>query len=73
MPLIAKLADAIYRRIDWRWMLAGHPTLLSMGWKPESGFLDSRWDHLAWMHQHFADKVLGMADLGLTEEGTYPE
>jgi hypothetical protein len=42
---ISKLADAIYARIDWRWMLAGHPTLLSMGWKPESGFLNSRWDH----------------------------
>jgi hypothetical protein len=31
--------------------------------------VDSRWDHLDWMHQHFADKVLGMADLGLDEEG----
>jgi hypothetical protein len=34
---------------------------------------DSRWDHLDWMHQHVADKVLGMADLGLTEDGTEPE
>lgn len=41
---IAKLADAIYSRIDWHWMLNGHPTLLSMGWKPESGFLTVRWD-----------------------------
>jgi hypothetical protein len=32
--------------------------------------VDSRWDHLAWMHQHFADKVLGMSDLGLNEDGT---
>ncbi|MGH8990372.1 MAG: hypothetical protein ACRDZ7_02465 [Acidimicrobiia bacterium] len=33
----------------------------------------SRWDHLAWMHRHFADKVLGMADLGLNEDGTEPD
>ena len=26
-------------------MLAGHPLLLSHGWKPETGFLESRWDH----------------------------
>jgi len=41
---VSRLADAIYTRIDWRWMLNGHPTLLSMGWKPESGFLDARWE-----------------------------
>jgi len=34
--------------------------------------IDSRWDHLAWMHQHFADKVLGMKDLNLNEDGTEP-
>ena len=34
--------------------------------------IDSRWDHLAWMHQHFADKLLGMPDLGLNEDGTEP-
>lgn len=42
---IRRLADAIYRRIDFQWMLAGDPRLLSHGWKPESGFLSSRWDH----------------------------
>jgi hypothetical protein len=26
-------------------MLAGHPHLLSHGWRPESGFLEARWDH----------------------------
>jgi hypothetical protein len=30
--------------VDFHWMLNGHPTLLSHGWKPESGFLGSRWD-----------------------------
>ena len=42
---IPRLADAIYRRVDFTWMLAGDPLLLSHGWKPESGFLTSRWDH----------------------------
>jgi hypothetical protein len=44
-PDVPRLADAIYRRVDFAWMLAGDPHLLSMGWKPESGFLASRWDH----------------------------
>jgi hypothetical protein len=44
-PEIAQLADAIYRRVDFQWMLAGDPLLLSHGWKPESGFLPGRWDH----------------------------
>ena len=42
---IPRLANAIYRRVDFDWMLAGDPLLLSHGWKPESGFLASRWDH----------------------------
>jgi hypothetical protein len=42
---IPGLADTIYRRVDFTWMLAGHPELLSHGWRPESGFLASRWDH----------------------------
>lgn len=44
-PEIVRYADAIYRRVDFQWMLAGDPHLLSHGWKPESGFLKSRWDH----------------------------
>lgn len=41
---IARLATRIYERVDFRWMLNGHPLLLSHGWKPESGFLKPRWD-----------------------------
>lgn len=41
---IVRLAKLIYERVDFRWMLNGHPTLLSHGWKPESGFLRPRWD-----------------------------
>lgn len=42
-PEIAALADALYARVDWAWMMNGGDTL-SMGWKPESGFLGARWD-----------------------------
>jgi hypothetical protein len=43
-PEIVRLATQIYRRVDFRWMLNGHPLLLSHGWKPETGFLKPRWD-----------------------------
>ena len=41
---IVQLATRIYERVDFAWMLNGHATLLSHGWKPESGFLKPRWD-----------------------------
>jgi hypothetical protein len=41
---IVKLATRIYERIDFQWMLNGHPTLLSHGWYPERGFIKNRWD-----------------------------
>lgn len=40
---IRSLADGIYRRADFRWMLNDGLTL-SHGWRPEAGFLKSRWD-----------------------------
>lgn len=40
---IRALAAKIYERVDWPWFLNGGKTL-SMGWKPESGFLRARWD-----------------------------
>ena len=39
---IQSLAQQIYERVDWPWMLNGGKTF-SMGWKPESEFLHSRW------------------------------
>ena len=42
---IPRLAGDIYERVDFQWMLAGDPRLLSHGWKPEEGFLKGRWDH----------------------------
>ena len=41
---IKDLATKIYERVDWPWMLNGGKTF-SMGWHPESGFLDARWEH----------------------------
>ena len=41
---IKDLATRIYARVDWPWMLNGGSTL-SMGWTPESGFLNARWEH----------------------------
>ena len=39
---IRALADALYRRVDWRWAQAGG-VAVSHGWKPETGFLPYRW------------------------------
>ena len=41
---IRKWAEEIYERMDWVWMMNGGD-LLTHGWKPESGFLKSRWDN----------------------------
>lgn len=41
---IERLTAGIYGRIDWNWMLNGQKTL-SMGWKPETGFIKHRWAH----------------------------
>jgi hypothetical protein len=40
---ITSLANQIYQRINWLWMLNGGTTL-SQGWTPENGFLATRWD-----------------------------
>ena len=42
-PEIVRLATRIYERVDFRWMLNGHPTFLSHGWYPERGFIPHRW------------------------------
>ena len=40
---IRGLADALYRRADWRWAQNNGITV-TQGWKPESGFLKWRWE-----------------------------
>jgi hypothetical protein len=40
---IEAMANEIYERIDWKWML-NNSNLICMGWKPETGFLPYYWD-----------------------------
>ncbi|MHB8423858.1 MAG: glucoamylase family protein [Gammaproteobacteria bacterium] len=40
---LRSLADALYRRADWQWAQNQGATV-TMGWKPESGFLPYRWE-----------------------------
>ena len=40
---VEQIANEIYERVDFPWMLNGGNTL-SMGWKPETKFLKPRWD-----------------------------
>jgi hypothetical protein len=42
-PKISALADSIYRRVDWRWMLNGGTTF-AMGWTPEYKFIGASWN-----------------------------
>jgi len=42
-PEIERLANAIYRRVNWRWMLNGARTF-AMCWTPERQFSSYRWD-----------------------------
>lgn len=39
---IRDLADKLYRRVDWNWVLQKDGRL-SMGWTPEKGFIKSEW------------------------------
>lgn len=39
---IRRIADTLYRRVDWRWLQRNKP-LVSMGWFPESGFIQHDW------------------------------
>jgi hypothetical protein len=40
---ISRLADALYRRADWRWAQNGGLTV-AHAWKPGRGFLHARWE-----------------------------
>jgi hypothetical protein len=42
---IRAYADSIYLRVDWQWVRPQAP-LVSMGWKPENGFINSDWHGL---------------------------
>ncbi len=59
---IRVLADALYRRADWQWAQNQGETV-THGWKPESGFLEYRWEGY--------DEALLLYILGLGSP-TYP-
>ena len=59
---IRDLADALYRRADWKWAQNDGATV-THGWKPESGFLPYRWEGY--------DEALLLYILGLGSP-TYP-
>lgn len=40
---IRELADTLYRRVEWPW-LQKRPPLISMGWYPETGFIEHDWN-----------------------------
>ena len=40
---LRRLADALYRRVDWRWAQR-EGGAVTHGWKPECGFLDYGWE-----------------------------
>ncbi len=55
-PAVSDLVDRIYARIDWTWALNGGSTV-THGWRPETGFLKSRWDSYS--------ELLGLYLLGI--------
>ena len=55
---IARLADKIYRRVDFRWMLNGDPYLPSHGWRPENGWIPNRW------HDYSEQMILVLLAIG---------
>lgn len=42
---VAKLADELYERVDWPWLVDEKTGLLHHGWKPETGILRAVWGH----------------------------
>ncbi len=57
-PQTVKLADQIYRRVDFGWMLNGDKYLLSHGWRPENGWIPNRW------HDYSEETLLYLLAIG---------
>ncbi len=66
-PEIVRLAETVYRRMDFQWMLNGDPLLLSHGWRPGSGFIKHRWD------THSEHMILYLLGLGSPSYPLRPE
>lgn len=55
-PEVTSLVDTLYARVDWKWAMNGGSTL-THGWRPETGFLKTRWDSYS--------ELIGMYLLGI--------
>src|SRR4030095_4635956 len=55
---IVKLADRIYRRVDFKWVLNGNQHLLSHGGRPVNGFIKNRW------HDYSEQMMLNLLAIG---------
>ncbi len=69
LPEARRIKDDVIMRFDHVYeidpeLMQLHPQQDIPPWDTER-IIDSRWDHLAWMHQHFADRVVGAKELGL--------
>lgn len=70
-PQITRDADALAKRIDWKWVLTDggarpDEKLISMGWTPEKGFIDNRWG----LHDFDECKMLYVQAYGLSDVRT---
>jgi hypothetical protein len=55
---IVRMAQDIYERVDFAWMLDRGTNCLRMGWRPESGFLRSIW------HDYRENLILSILAIG---------
>jgi beta-glucosidase len=65
--MIPRLADQIYRRVDFQWMLNGDKYLLSHGWRPENGWIPNRW------HDYSEEMILYLLAIGSPTHPISPE
>jgi hypothetical protein len=56
---ISELAYDIFNRVDWGW-LSEDTSILPHGWRPESGFLQNRWDNYSEMMMMY---LLGLGSM----------
>ena len=64
---IPQLADKIYDRVDFQWMLNGDKFLLSHGWRPENGWIPNRW------HDYSEEMMLYLLAIGSPTHPISPE
>jgi hypothetical protein len=69
LPEARRITDDVIMRFDHVYevdpaLMQVYPQQDIPRWDTER-IVGSRWDHLAWMHQHFAERVVSAAELGL--------